>query len=196
MKKKTLIQLLLLALIIIIIFYFYVNNIKDKDTVNNALISPSNTLTENSKEDAPNIIYNLKYVAKGKNDSEYLITSKIGELNEEAPELILMRDVVATINLKNSKPIQIFSDIALYNSMNFNTKFQENVLMKNDEHIITSDNLDLMFEDNIATILNNVVYTNLNTKMRADKIEIDLITKDSKIFMNNKSKKVKIESIY
>ena len=196
MKKKTLIQLLLLALIIIIIFYFYVNNIKDKDTVNNALISPSNTLTENSKEDSPNVIYNLKYVAKGKNDSEYLITSKIGELNEEAPELILMRDVVATINLKNSKPIQIFSDIALYNSMNFNTKFQENVLMKNDEHIITSDNLDLMFEDNIATILNNVVYTNLNTKMRADKIEIDLITKDSKIFMNNKSKKIKIESIY
>ena len=107
-----------------------------------------------------------------------------------------MRDVVATINLKNSKPIQIFSDIALYNSMNFNTQFQENVLMKNEEHIITSDNLDLMFEDNIATILNNVVYTNLNTKMRADKIEIDLITKDSKIFMNNKSKKIKIESIY
>ena len=70
MKNKTLIQLLLLALIIIILFYFYVNNIKAKDTVNNALISPSNTLIENSKEDAPNIIYNLKYVAEGKNDSE------------------------------------------------------------------------------------------------------------------------------
>ena len=196
MKKKTLIQLFLLALIIIILFYFYSTSIKGKGTVNNTSINSSNTSTENSKEDAPNIIYNLKYIAEGKNDSEYIITSKIGELNEETPELILMRDVVATINLRNSKPIQISSDIAFYNSMSFNTQFQENVLMKNEEHVITSDNLDLMFEDNIATILNNVIYTNLNTKMRADKIEINLITKESKIFMNSKLKKVKINSIY
>ena len=47
----------------------------------------------------------------------------------------------------------------------------------------------------MATITNNVIYKNLNTKMFADKIEINLITKNSKIFMNSGSKKVKIVRI-
>lgn len=196
MKKKTFIQLLLLALIIIILFYFYGNIAKNKDTVNNTSINSNGTKEKNSKDNDPNLIYNLKYIAKGKNDSEYIIESRLGELNDKKPEIILMRNVTATINLKNSKPIQIFSDIAIYNSMSFNTEFKDNVLMKNEEHVITSDNLDLNFEDNMATILNNVIYTNVNTKMKADKIEIDLITKDSKIFMNSETKKIKIVSMY
>jgi lipopolysaccharide export system protein LptA len=62
-------------------------------------------------------------------------------------------------------------------------------------HAITSDNLDLSFDENLATISDNVIYKNLNTRMQADKIEIDLITKNSKIFMNDKLKKVKIINI-
>ena len=55
--------------------------------------------------------------------------------------------------------------------------------------------MDLLFKDNLATISNNVVYKNLNTQLYADKIEMDLITKNSKIFMKNKSEKVKVVSI-
>ena len=57
---------------------------------------------------------------------------------------------------------------------------------------ITSDNLNLYFEKNLADILNNVVYKNLNTTLEADKIEIDLLTKNSNIYMNNKFEKIKI----
>ena len=103
-----------------------------------------------------------------------------------------MNTVLAVINLKNSDSIKISSDRALYNSNNFNTQFTGNVLMTHKEHDITSDNLDLEFQDNMATITNNVIYKNFNTKMYADKIEINLITKNSKIFMNSGSKKVKI----
>ena len=67
--------------------------------------------------------------------------------------------------------------------------------MSHQIHVITSDNLDLLFEVSLATISNNVIYKNLNTRMQADKIEIDLITKNSKIFMDNKTDKVKIVNI-
>ena len=39
---------------------------------------------------------------------------------------------------------------------------------------------------------NQVVYKNLDTKLIADRIVIDLITKDSKIFMQNNNNKIKI----
>ena len=103
--------------------------------------------------------------------------------------------VIATINLNNATPITISADHAMYNNITHDTKFYENVLMTYNEHVTNSDNLDLMFEKNLATLSNNIVYKNLNTKLEADKMEIDLITKNSKIFMNNASDTVKIVSI-
>ena len=38
----------------------------------------------------------------------------------------------------------------------------------------------------------DIIYENLTGKIFADKLEIDLITKNSKIFMNNVNKKIKI----
>ena len=190
MRKKTLFQFLLLAIIAIILIFIYMNyNVNESK---NNLRDSSNILNSNSTTDSANIILDLKYVAKEQNGSEYIITSEKGVLNDENPELILMNNVLAVINLKNSNSIKISSDTALYNSGNFNTEFIGNVLMTNKEHNITSDNLDLVFQDNLVTITNNVIYKNFNTKMYADKIEIDLITKNSKIFMNDGSKKVKI----
>ena len=63
------------------------------------------------------------------------------------------------------------------------------------EHKITSENLDLIFNKNLVTITNNITYKNLNAVLEADKIEIDLITKNSKISMNNKSDKVNVLSL-
>jgi lipopolysaccharide export system protein LptA len=176
-----------------ILVFTYLNH--NTNEVRSDLENSSNIINTLTTKDDPNIILNLKYVAKEQNGSEYIITSEKGVLNEESPELILMNKVLATINIKNSNPIEISSEKALYNSVNFNTQFYGNVLMIHEENIITSDNLDLMFQDNMATITNNVIYKNLNTKMFADKIEINLITKNSKIFMNSGSKKVKIVRI-
>ena len=60
------------------------------------------------------------------------------------------------------------------------------------EHKINCDNLDLFFEKYIAEAMNNLIYENSTSRLKADKIEIDLITKNSKIFMYNKKKKIKI----
>ena len=59
-------------------------------------------------------------------------------------------------------------------------------------HNIESENLYLRFDKKISFIYKNIIYKNLNTTLQADKIEIDLVTKDTKIFMNDKSKNIKI----
>ena len=140
-------------------------------------------------------MHNIKYVSSDSEGNNYVITSKYGELKEDEPGLIFMKNVVATINSNSLNPIKISSDNAVYNSVNYHTNFYNNVLMTYEKHNITSNNLDLLFEKNLVTITNDVVYNNLNTKLIADKIEIDLITKNSKIFMNKSSDKVKVVSI-
>ena len=67
--------------------------------------------------------------------------------------------------------------------------------MNYNEHNTNSDNLDLLLDKNLVTLFNNVIYKNLDAELKADKMEIDLITKNSKIFMNDFSDKINIVSI-
>ena len=103
-----------------------------------------------------------------------------------------MENVDAVIILKGSPPINLSSDSASYDNMSYTTEFYGNVTMAYMEHDIISDNLYLNFNQNLVTISDNVLYKNLNTSLKADEIKIDLITKDTKIYMNDKSKKIKI----
>ena len=48
---------------------------------------------------------------------------------------------------------------------------------------------------NMLIISKNVVYRNLENILKADVIELNTITKDTKIFMYNSNEKVNIESI-
>ena len=194
MQKKSLLQLLILILMLMIILFFYKSYNVDSNTSNKDSDSSIVKKEEAAKKELQNLIYNIEYIAEGEDGNNYIIKAEVGELNNDKPELILMKKVTAIIYLKDSDPINISSDFANYNSSNFNTEFYENVLITHQIHVITSNNLDLIFEDNLATISNNVIYKNLNTTMQADKIMMDLITKESKIFMDNKSEKVKIVS--
>lgn len=199
MPKKIFLQIFLLLIVIIISIIFfrvYFVNKNIENSSNNIKIELDNDDTKNNvKEKESNLIYNIQYVSQDKNGNSYIINSKFGEVNNDKQELILLKEVTATINLKNSEPINITADNAIYNNVNYNTNFYENVLVVYTQHNITSDNLDLDFQKNIATVSNNINYKNLNTKLQADKIEIDLTTKNSKIFMHDASEKVKIVSI-
>ena len=188
MNKKTYLQFFLFAIIIILTYSFY------KTYFNQEPISKvsKNIKDESVSENKSNMIHNIEYNTKDDEGNSYIIKSKKGEFNLEDPDLILMKDVTAVISMVKSVPIKIYSDNAIYNKSNYNTSFYGNVLVNYMVHNIASDNLDLLLEKNLATFSNNIIYKNLNTELEADKIEIDLITKKSKIFMDNKSKKVKI----
>jgi lipopolysaccharide export system protein LptA len=189
MQRKVFLQFFLFTIILGSLVIFYNVYFVDKK-LNIPSENTNDKIAQNSKDS--NIIYNIEYVAKDKKGSSYLLQSNYGELNINQTNLITLEIVTAVINLENSPPININSDNALYNNTNHDTEFYGNVVVTYLEHIITSDNLNLYFEKDEADILNNVVYKNLNTTLEADKIKIDLLTKNSIIYMNNSFQKVKL----
>ena len=195
MLKKTILQVFLLIFILIICFiffktYFKKENDKEDDKKNSI---EQIELKENEKnETKPNLIYNIKYESNNSNGNNYIILSKVSELPGKNSDTLLMKGVEATVNVKNSSSIKIFSDNAIFNKITYDTVFSENVLITYDNHLITSHKLDLFFLKNLAIISNDIIYKNLNTALQADIIEINLLSKKSKIFMNDSTKKIKI----
>ena len=192
MQKKLLLQFFLFTIILIMIFFFYKIYFVDKELDISAETNSDQKISKNKKDS--NIIYNIEYVAQDNDGNNYIVKSKYGELKNDQSNLIILKKVLATINIQNSPSIEIASDGAKYNSINYDTEFYGNVTLTYVDHIINSDNLDLYFQKNLAYFSDNVVYKNLNNSIQADKIEIDLITKNSKIYMNNTFKKIKVTS--
>jgi hypothetical protein len=188
--KKIIIQLFLVMIILIISFIFqqkYFNK-NNKDILKNRSDVDINNSEKNSFIEA------LNYTAEDLKGNKYTIESKNANYEEINSEIIIMTEVLATIDLVNSENIEIYAKKAVYNTLNQDTSFSNGVLINYSYHNIESKNLDLSFNKKTAFIYNNIIYKNLNTTLRADKIEIDLITKDSKVFMYDKSKNIEIIS--
>ena len=196
MKGSLVIQVFLLLLAIIIsIFtfyhYFYKSENLDISKKNEQLIESKNNnglVTENkskTKKDS-NILENVEYENYDNEGNKYKITAEKGEIKDINANIIYMTNVVATIYLT------ITSTEAIFNNENFETNFSKNIKLKYLNHHLSGENLNFLFEQNLITMENQVVYKNLDTKLIADRIVIDLITKNSKIFMENDNKKIKI----
>ena len=194
MNKKVLIQITLFAaiiLVLILVFFIYKNENK---TIFKKKMDIKEIPFDKNKAKDSNIIKNIEYFSKDKNDNQYKIKSEYGKIDPNQPNLILMENVFAEMILKDSEPIVISSDFAIYNNINYDTNFYKNVNLKHINHKINCEKIDLSFNDNLVLISNNVIYKNLNTELKADKIKINLLKKDMKIFMNENEKKVKIET--
>ena len=101
-----------------------------------------------------------------------------------------MTNVTAFINLNNHERITITSDYANFNNKSYETKFIEKILIIQENQQITSEELYFSLEDNIILISNDVTFNKPGFNLNADKVEIDLITKNSKIFMDDINKKI------
>jgi len=193
MNKKVLIQLSLFLTIFIscLIFYrlFFID--PNAEIENTKYDQESKKISKNTKNQINEITYKSKYL----NNKNYVIKAEFAEFSEDNPDIMLLYNVKGKMFSDNSDIIEISSKKAIYNSVNYNTNFYENVLVNYNDHQINSDNFDLFFDKKISTIYNNVTYKSLNTTLYADKIDIDLITKNSKIYMLDKSKKVKIQNL-
>ena len=192
MYKKILIQFLLLITIFIIIFstfFLYFNKKKNLKASNLPIIKEKESLID---DETGTLIKDINYSFSDSSGNYYELLSEVGKVDINNSDKIFMTDVVATIYLVDSSPIKITSKYANYNKINHETSFFENVKVTHLIHKATSENLDISFNDNIASMYNNIVYNKPGTKLKADRLEIDLITKNSKIFMDNKTEKIKI----
>ena len=190
MQKKILIQislLLLVLLIVLITFNKYFNIAQKYNTINK-----QNDEKKISDKNRNNLIKNIYYVSNDSADNIYEIMSETGEINIDNPSIIMMTDVIAKITFSNSEPVNITSKYAEYNNENYETTFTENVLVRYVDHEIKAERMRLSMEENLATMSKDIFYNNSDVELVADRVEIDLLTKDSKIFMDNKYKKVEI----
>ena len=189
MNRKTVIQLVLFTIIIIVlaIFFFkYFDNSKKKS------ITEKNDKLINQKLDTKdNSLDNIEYITTDNKGNQYIIRALSGYIDEN-PELIKMQDIWSEITFFNSEKIQITSRTAVYNTVNFNTKFSNNVEIIYGKHKINCEKSDLIFSENLAKLYGNIVYENIYSKLFSDKMEINLITKDTKVYMNDINSNVKI----
>mgnify|MGYP001587450798 FL=1 len=192
MYKKILIQFLLLITIFIIVFatfFLYFNKKEKLKTSSLPIIKEKKLLID---DDTGTLIKDINYSFSDLSGNYYELMSKVGKIDINNPDKIFMTNVVATIYLVDSSPLKITSKYANYNKINHETSFFENVKVTHLIHKATSENLDISFNDNLASMYNNIVYNKPGTNLKADRLEIDLITKNSKIFMDNKTEKIKI----
>jgi|TARA_B100000929_G_scaffold272437_1_gene243967 hypothetical protein len=203
MYRKIFFQFILLTILIFTlwyIFYFYLR--EDSRFIelqnNNSLENNNINLTSKEKEevnkqdDNKEITENLVYKSKDAKGNTYLLKAKFGETNREDKNTILLNQVTGTINLIDRPLISIKADHAEYNYENLNTKFFDDVKIKYSSNIIKSDNLDLIFNENIANMYNNVFFKNNSSSAKADLINFDLLTGNIIIKMNEKNKKIVI----
>ena len=190
MNKKIITQLILFFIIILFISLVYFKYFLKTQEESSQLqkLNPSLNLDKNSS----NSIENIEYVSKDSFGNTYIIKAKYGKILDENSNLILMRNVDAIIILNNREKIIISASSATYNIVNYDTNFKENIFIEYAEHKITCNSIDLLFNDHKIKLYDNINYNNLNTDILADIIEIDLLTKDSKIYMNNQNKKIQV----
>ena len=194
MKKKFFFQIIILSIILVTLFIFFQIYFTDKGNVNqeSSKLNESTKIVQDFSQKQANEIKNIEYTSVDLNGNKYTIASETGYLGDDNSEKITMQKVVGEIVFGDSSSLDIVSDNALYNVINYNTNFYDNVFLTYNDHLINSDNLNLIMSENMLTISGNIIYKKQNAIMYADKIEMDIISKDLKIFMNKKSEKIKI----
>ncbi len=183
MLKRIVILLTIISIILIIYYKFFYKEDKIVE------VNSENINTYNS-----NLLENVEYIAKDSKGNLYIIRAAKGEIDYNNNDIIFLENVKSIIQLTNSEQINIKSDFGKYNTSNYDTIFSKNVIIDYLENKITGEYLDFSLIKNKMIFSKNIVYTNLENILQADVIEIDIDTKDTKIFMYEQNKKVNIKN--
>jgi len=191
MNKKTGLQVVMVLVIILISLWFYMKyftkNFEDVKEVQDI-----EKINEEQDSDST-YINDINYTSTDLRGNEYQITAKLAEIKIENADLMFLTDVIAFVFIKDKDTVKITSNFGKYNTKNYDTIFSENVIVIYPGHKVTGEYLDFSFLTDLGVFTTNVIYTGEKTKLFADKMEMNLTTKDTKIFMNDTGKKVLIE---
>ena len=191
MNKKTGLQAIMVLVIIFISLWFYLKYFTEnlKDVKKNLAIEK----VDENQNSTSTYINDINYVSTDVRGTKYQITAQLAEIKIENPDLMFLSDVVAFVFIKDKDTVKITSNFGKYNTNNYDTIFSENVIVIYPGHKVTGEYLDFSFLTNLGVFTTNVIYTGEKTNLFADKMEMNLTTKDTKIFMNDAGKKVLIE---
>ena len=201
MHLKFVFQILLTLIILTIIGIFYYNFFvleKNKDLS----ISEKPKINENLDSNFSNELLNIEYNSTDKDGNAFYINAEKAfiefdnENDDENKDIVSMEKVISIINLKERGIINIYADNAVYNKVNNNTFFSNNVIIEYLDNTINAENLDVIFTDKISRVYNNVLFKNNNLNLITDKIFINMLTGNIKLEIKNDFDKVKLITNY
>ena len=195
MDKKKGLQLSLIILLILSSVFFYQKFFMVKIDLAEKTIDKKN-LVNKIEIDGSNLIESLRYISQDLMGNTYVINAESAKFEESETDNIFLFKVNAEIIRKDSEVIRIYSESANYNKKNNDTVFKDNVNIEYTDQIIKAGIVKLNFSQNLIEIIENVYYMNSNTKIYADKIELDYLRKTMRISMVNKSDNVQISGKY
>lgn len=201
MRKNIIIQIILIIIVFFTIFIFLNKYFFSNETSSKKTIDP---IKEISKD---NLIKNLKYNSINDNGDKYELSADFGKIDTNNPEILYLTKVEGYFASENNYKITISSENAKFNNKSFETTFNTNVKINTNEEKIYGDELYIVFNldkkelekrplkiENKAILSNNIRIIRSNYEMHADVVEIDLITKDSKVYMHSENAKVLIKN--
>ena len=189
--KNLNLRFFIFLIIVAISFIFIYSNYFKKEKIN------KNISLKDEKENSvnSNIIKDIKYSSKDLKGNEYTILANEGEIDLNNSEIIFLKNVKAFINLiEKNETVTVVSDFGKYNTVNYDTIFSQNVKIQYQLNTIIGDYLDFSMKKNLLIISKNVVYTNPTNILKADVVELDTLTKKTKIFMRDAKDKINIKS--
>ena len=181
------------AIILVIFFYSKLLNKKEKISLAEQTIVEEPTIVEDV-DTTTNVIKDVSYISKDTRGNDYILNAYEGQIDLSNNKIIFLTRVKATVNMVDGEFITIQSDFGKYNIDNYDTIFSKNVIIDYADNQTRGDYVDFSLERNSLIISKNVTYSNQNSSLKADAVEIDIKTKNAKIFMYEKKKKVKIKS--
>ncbi len=198
MRLKLIFQAFLALIILAIIILFYYSFIFEKNL--DEISSEENLKKKEiviNKEIAEELV-NIEFNSYDEEGNSYYINAEkaVIELDDKKKNLVKLYGVVSIINIKTRGIINIYSENAVYNKINHDTSFYNNVRAEYLDSWMISQNLDVNFTEKKTIIYNNVIYKNDQISLNTDKIFFNMSTGDIKLEMLDKTKKVKLETKY
>ena len=196
MRKKIVFGTLLTILFFSFLFFFYFNSSNERKLVEKKkveLTEKENIEILEENIESSNLIEDVSYSAKDAKGNEYFLKAGEGTIDLNDSNIIFLKSVKANIDLKNYKLIEISSDFGKYNINNYDTIFSKNVIVSYLDNKILGDYLDFSWDKNLMIISKEVILSNSKSSLKADVIEVNIKTRDIKIFMYEQDKKVNIK---
>ena len=135
----------------------------------------------NNSQYVQNLTKEIEYITSTKNGDIIKIFAKSGKTNLKNNNILELEDVNGTISSDGKSNVYISSKFAEYNYSDQNSKFYQDVEIKYIDRIIICDNFDLKINDNIAVAYNNVIIRDNKSLMKAEKVTMNILTKDINI---------------
>lgn len=190
---KKVIKSILYSVLLLAIFFFYKTYFKKED-INTQSFNPETDINfKNDNND--NLIKNLRYNVNINKNFEYIIQSKSSEVfykDDDDKEIVKMKKVKASISNIDKEILTINADKSSFDSRSYYTVFKNNIKIKYLDNIILADNAILDLEKKLILIEQNIRYDGIYGVLIADKIELNLITQNIEVFMNNSKNNIKI----